>query len=114
MTLALIAGLTILTASGDTVGFIFADRAWANGRIDWSCAALALAGYAVGVSSYIAVLGPIKRAIDVPPEIQTLAWFALTSIGVAIASRAALGWSADKIAAGVIAVSCLGYLVARS
>ena len=84
--------LTAVSALADAVGFINVDKGWVGNRPHYSAIVLACTGYAVGIATYVFAVKYLKLLTDVGPEIQTVGWFMLTIIGVALGSGAFFSW----------------------
>lgn len=106
-------GLTLLSGFSDALGFVHASRAWENDRLVVREAAWALVLFLGGIITYVVAIRYLDRLGVVSPELQTLLWFAVTVIGVALIQRTIVNWTqADRIMAVVAAVS-VGWLVVR-
>lgn len=106
-------GLTLLSGFSDALGFVHASRAWENDRFLLREAVWALVLFTGGIVTYILVIRYLHRLGVTAPEIQTLGWFAVTVIGVAVIQRTIVNWSpADRVMAVVAAIS-VGWLVVR-
>jgi hypothetical protein len=105
--------LTLLSGVADATGFLHAAKAWSDGRPVWTEIGAAVAGYAVGLVAYIAVVRFLDALGVTSPEIQVLGWFTVTIVGVAAVQGSLRGWpAADKLVA-VVAVTAVGWLVVR-
>lgn len=110
----LLVGITLVSGLGDAQGFIHAARMWQDGRIVWRELLASALGFWVGIGSYWISVRYLVRAGVLSPEVQTLIWFGVTILGVAIVNGRFLGWRAidQVVAAGVL--SGLGWLVLRT
>jgi hypothetical protein len=114
LTWTLIIVLTIVSGIGDAYGFTHAARIWQNGRAVWAEVAHSAVGFAFGIALYWYVLKYMSAVGIVAPEIQTIAWFAVTIIGVALISGQFLGWNwLDQLAA-VVVLAGIGWLLVRT
>src|SRR5690606_40912759 len=85
--LLVVVGITILSGLGDSQGFIHASKIWVNNKLDWNELGKSAIGFAIGISLYWVALKYMNAAGIVSPEIQTLVWFSVTLLGVALISR---------------------------
>jgi hypothetical protein len=110
----LILVLTLLSGVGDAYGFAHAARVWHDGRLAWNELARSAAGFAMGIGLYWLVLKPMTRVGITAPEIQTMAWFGVTLIGVALISGRFLGWPRLDQAVALAVLAGIAWLVART
>lgn len=106
--------LTLLSGVGDAFGFTHAARVWQGGRLMWAEVARSAAGFAVGISLYWWVLKYMVAVGVVSPEIQTIAWFGVTLIGVALLNRQFLGWARLDQVVAVAVLAGIGWLLVRT
>jgi hypothetical protein len=112
--LLVLAGLTLASGLGDAQGFIHAARMWQDGRLVWRELLASALGFGVGIGSYWISVRDLVRAGVVSAEIQTLIWFGVTIVGVAVVNGRFRAWPAgdQAVAAGVLLG--LGWLVLRT
>ena len=105
--------LTIFSGVADSQGFIHAARIWEGTRPLWGEVAGSALGFAGGAVCYWLALRYLNELGVVAPEIQTLLWFAVTIVGVAVYSGRFLQWPLPDqvVALGVLAG--IGWLVLR-
>jgi hypothetical protein len=106
--------LTVLSGCGDAYGFTHAALVWQGGRLMWGEVARSAAGFAVGIGLYWVVLKPMMSVGIVAPEIQTIAWFGVTLIGVALISGRFLGWARPDQAVAVAVLAGIVWLLVRT
>jgi hypothetical protein len=107
--------LTVLSGVGDTYGFVHAAGLWNRGVIVGSELARSAAGFAVGIASYWLVVRYLEALRVQSPTLQTLGWFAVTIVGVAIVSGDIAGWSLiNKVIAVAIVIGVAWLLVDAS
>lgn len=96
--------LTLLSGWGDSQGFYHASSVWDKGKFIWSEAMKSTAGYITGTIFFWFAIKFLQEFNIVTPEVQTIGWFAVTIIGVALASGKFFRWErVDQIIAlGVI------------
>jgi hypothetical protein len=112
-TLLIIVATALLSALGDSQGFVHSSSMWQSGRFVARECVKSAAGFAVGIGSYWFCVRYLKECGVHAPETQTLLWFATTMLGVALASGEWLRWHRlDQAVALGVAVG-LGWLVIR-
>ena len=90
--------LTILSGMGDSQGFLHSSLVWKNGKFIWSEAGKSTLGFGFGILLYWFAIKYMQQVGIISAEIQTVAWFTVTIIGVAIVSGKFIQWGAiDKI-----------------
>jgi hypothetical protein len=112
--LLLLAALTLASGLGDAHGFVHAARMWQDGRLVARELAHSAAGFALGVGCYWIAVRDLVRAGVLSAEVQTLVWFGVTIVGIALASGRILSWRAidQVVALGVL--TGLGFLLVRN
>lgn len=101
---ALIIGLTLLSGFADSQGFVHAAKIWEGQNVIWSEVGKSAIGFVIGIILYWVVLKYLKAAQVATPEVQTMVWFGVTIVGVAVVSGRFMQWRAmdQMVAAGVI------------
>lgn len=110
----LIIVLTLLSGLADAQGFIHAASAWVNGKIIWQEAFKSLLGFGAGALCYILVINFLKQAGIVSAEIQTLLWFSVAIVGVAVISGKFLHWQLLDQVVGLIVLCGVAWLLFRT
>lgn len=90
--LLLIIGITVLSGIADSQGFIHASKIWEKDKLVWSEPGKSALGFAIGITLYWVALKYMKSAGIASPGIQTLIWFSITLLGVALISRSFFRW----------------------
>lgn len=106
--------LTLLSGLADAQGFIHAASAWVNGKIIWREALIALLGFGAGAVCYILAINFLKQAGVVSAEIQTLLWFSVAIVGVAVISGKFLHWQLFDQFVGIIVLCGVAWLLFRT
>ena len=106
--------LTAVSALADAIGFINVDKAWLGNRPHASALVLACTGYAVGIATYVFAVKYLKLLTDVGPEVQTVGWFMLTIIGVALGSGAFFTWPLPTKFLATVTVAALVLIAVRT
>ena len=104
-------GLTLASGIGDSYGFVHASQAWNGGTLIGSELARSAVGFAVGIGTYWLVVRYLEALGLQSATIQTLGWFAVTIVGVALVSGDIARWSAINKAVGVAVVAGVGWLL---
>ena len=97
--------LTLFSGIADAQGFIHASTTWVNGKIIWTEGLKSLLGFAIGAVCYILVINYLKQVGIVSAEIQTIVWFTVTIIGVALFNGKILHW---QIIDQIVALAVIG------
>ena len=108
-----IIGLTVLSGLADAQGFLHAARIWQGNTIVWSELGKSAIGFSSGIVSYWFALRFLAAQVAAP-EMQTMLWFGVTIVGVALASGKFGQWRATEqlVACGV--VLGIGWLLMRT
>jgi len=102
-TITLIAVFTLIAGFGDAQGFIHASKVWEKGRFIWSEAGKSLLAYGFGTCFFFLSIKYLQEIKVFSTEAQTLFWFSVVIIGVAIASGKFFQWDiVDKFIALVV------------
>ena len=111
---SLVIGLTLVSGLGDAWGLIHVANIWQGGQLMWREVGKSALGFSVGIFMYRVVLKYMKELGIVVPEIQTVIWFGMTLVGVAIASGQFFKWQlTDQIVALSVLIG-IGWLLART
>lgn len=106
--MVVIVALLLLCGAGDALGFVYAGRAWQDGRIVWLEALKSALSFQFGVVMYLLTLRQLAQHFAISTEIQTLVWFGATIVGVAALSGQVLRWQPTE---QLVAVAVLGGIV---
>lgn len=104
---------TVLSALGDSQGFLHASRIWENGQVNGGELLKSAGGYLLGILIYWLSLRFFNILGINSPEIQTVGWFIVTIVGVALFSREITTWNTPDQILGLIAVLSIGILMFR-
>jgi hypothetical protein len=113
-TVLLVIGISVISGLADSRGFVHAARMWQGGRLVPQELARSALGFAIGLSGYWFSVKYLQVLGVLAPETQTLIWFTVTLLGVALASGKLLRWHTldQLVAAGVLLG--LGWLLYRT
>ncbi len=106
--------LTLFSGLCDAQGFIHASRMWHDGVLVKSAAVKSSLGFLAGITLYLFSTRYLQRVGIVSPELQTLFWFSVTLIGVAVVNGRFLEWSGSDRTIAVIVLCGIGWLVLRT
>jgi len=104
-------GLTLISGLGDSYGFVHATGAWRGGALVGSELARSAIGFVVGIMSYWLVVRYLGALGVRSVTLQTLGWFAVTIVGVAVVSGDIARWSPVNKVVGVAVVAGVGWLL---
>ena len=83
---------TLLSGFCDAQGFIYASKVWQDDRFVWAEAFRSMLGFILGVTLYWLALRYLGQLGIVSAEVQTLLWFGMTIVGVALLSGRFAQW----------------------
>lgn len=106
--------ISVLSGLADSQGFIHASKIWANNKLIWNEVGKSALGFAIGITLYWIVLKYMNAAGIVAPEIQTLIWFSITILGVAVISRSFFRWQTIDQLVGVAVLAGVAWLMVRT
>lgn len=106
--------LTLFSGLCDAQGFVYASRMWRDEMLVKTTAAKAGLWFLAGITFYFFSMRYLQQVGIVSPELQTLFWFAVTIIGVAVVNGRFVQWSgADRIVA-LLVLGGIGWLLLRT
>lgn len=111
--IALIAAFTLLSGLGDAAGFIYASRVWSDGRFMWPEAVKCILAFQFGMLMYWCALWKLSAAGIVSAELQTMFWFVVTIVGVALLNGRLVTWAPVDQAVAVVLLLGVGWLMYR-
>jgi hypothetical protein len=111
--LALIIAITLVSGIADAQGFVHASKIWQNGKLVWDQLGKSALGFSAGIGSYWLSLRYMRELGVVAPEVQTLTWFAVTLIGVALVSGKLFKWPLLDQAVALAVLVGVGFLLVR-
>ncbi len=105
--------LTLLSGVADAQGFVHASNVWLNGKLVWPEVTKSAVGFGVGMVAYWMCIRFLQEFRILSPEMQTLGWFTVTIMGVAMFSGKFLHWHiVDQIVAIAVLLG-VAWLLAR-
>jgi hypothetical protein len=106
--------LTILSGVMDARGFVYAARAWPEGRLDPRLALASMVAFFAGLSLYIVAVRFMQAFGLQGVALQSALWFVVTAIGVAAMDGSVLNWSRAQQIVAIGIVAGLGWLIATT
>jgi hypothetical protein len=110
----LILGLTLLSGLADSLGFLHAALIWQDRKPIWAEIAKSALGFGSGILLYWITLRYLKEVQIAEPEVQTLIWFGVTMVGVALLSGKFAQWRILDQFAAIIVLAGIGWLLFRT
>ena len=106
--------LTLISGLADAQGAVHAAKVWQGDRLDWAELGKSALGFAVGISVFWVVIKYMIALGVVAPEIQTITWFSMMIIGVALFSGAFFRWQWTEKVVAVGVLAGIGWLLFRT
>ena len=103
--------LTALSAFFDAKGFVYASQSWKSGSLIVSTSLLALVYFVLGVTLYIASIGFQQRLGVHSAALQSIFWFAMTVVGIALLDGSIAQWSVAERVVGASVSIGIGWLL---
>ena len=111
---AVVLVLTILSGIMDARGFVYAARAWPEGRLDARLAFASMAAFFAGLSLYIVAVRFMQSFGVQGVALQAALWFVVTAIGVGAMDGSVLAWTRAQQIVALAVVAGLGWLIATT
>lgn len=108
---ALVLVLTILSGIMDARGFVYAARAWPEGRLDSRLALASMAAFFAGLSLYIVSVRFMQAFGLHGVALQAALWFVVTAVGVAAMDGSVLQWTRAQQLVALSLVGGLAWLI---
>ena len=109
-----ILGFTVASGVLDSMAFTYSASVWDEGKLVWREVSKAAATFALGIAMYWGAVRYLRQAGVVTPEIQTLIWFGVTIVGIAVLGGRVAHWPVlDQVIAANVFLS-LGWLIVRT
>ena len=109
-----VAALILLTAASayfDAKGFVYAAQSWRDGALVPRAVVLSLLNFMGGVMLYIGSIGFQQRVGVESAAMQSIFWFAMTVVGIAIMDGTIAQWSMAQRGIGVAVTIGIGWLL---
>lgn len=112
--LLLILGITVLSGLGDSQGFLHAAKIWRDGKLIWKELAKSALGFTFGIILYWIAIRFLQQFGVISAETQTILWFGITLICVAIFSGKLFQWATIDQVIAIIVFAGIGWLLFRT
>lgn len=110
----LIIVITVISGLADAQGFVHAAKIWQGDRFVWSELGKSALGFAIGLALYWVVIRYMQAVGLVAPEIQTVIWFTVTLVGIALASGKFFKWQLSEQLVAFAVVAGIAWLLFRT
>jgi hypothetical protein len=110
----IVLSLTVISGIGDAHGFIHSAKVWHAGRWVWPEVAQSALGFAFGMSMYWVAVRYYQQLGISLAETQTIFWFAVTLIGVAVVSGKFIHWAWIDQGVALAVLAGIGWLLVRT
>ena len=112
--LGLIVAITLISGIADAQGFVHAAKIWQAGKLTWGELGKSALGFGIGITTYWLSLRYMSELGIVTPEIQTIVWFGVTLVGVALVSGRVFAWPLLEQGVAVAVLLGIGWLLFRT
>jgi hypothetical protein len=106
--------LTTISGLSDAQGVIHAANIWQQGALNGLELGKSALFFTVGISAYWIAIRFMKSLGIVSPEIQTVIWFGVMILGVALTSGAFFKWKLTEQVVGVAVLTGIVWLSVRT
>ncbi len=106
--------LTLCSGVFDAQGFIYASQSWKDGVLVKTAAVKSIGYFFVGMTLYLVSLRFQQQVRVISPELQSLFWFSVTLVGVAIINGKFVQWSSLDRLVAILILCGIGWLLARN
>lgn len=112
--LLLILVLTLISGWGDSRGFVFASKIWNEGKLVYYELIKSGLGFFLGISTYWLAIKYLQKFGIVSAEMQTLGWFGVTIVGVALSSGDFFKWRSLEQIIAISVLFGIGWLLVKT
>jgi divalent metal cation (Fe/Co/Zn/Cd) transporter len=105
---------TLLSGWGDSQGFLHAANIWSEGKLIWVEVIKSALGFGLGMVMFWISIRFLQEFKIISPEIQTIGWFTVTIVGVALLSGKFLHWRHIDQIIGVAILFGIVWLLVRT
>jgi hypothetical protein len=106
--------LTLASGLLDARGFVYAARAWPEGRLDVKLGLVALLSFVGGLTAYILAVRFMQNAGVHGVALQSGIWFVVTAIGIAAMDGTIAQWSRTQQVVGMAVAVALCWLISST
>src|SRR5689334_10050836 len=112
--LLLILGVTVLSGFGDSQGFLHAAKIWHDDQLVWNELAKSALGFTFGIVLYWIAIRFLQQFGIFSAETQTILWFGITLLGVAMFSGKFFRWPRIDQIVALAVLAGIGWLLLRT
>jgi hypothetical protein len=106
--------LTVGSGLLDARAFVFASRAWPEGRLDIRLGLASLGCFAGGIGLYMVAVKFMQNAGIQGVALQSSIWFVVTAIGIAATDGTIVQWTRVQQVVGVAIAIALCWLISTT
>jgi hypothetical protein len=106
--------LTVGSGLLDARAFVFASRAWPDGRLDIRLGLASLGCFAGGIGLYMVAVKFMQNAGIQGVALQSSIWFVVTAIGIAAMDGTIVQWTRVQQVVGVAIAIALCWLISTT
>jgi hypothetical protein len=106
--------LTVGSGLLDARAFVFASRAWPDGRLDIRLGLASLGCFAGGIGLYMVAVKFMQNAGIQGVALQSSIWFIVTAIGIAAMDGTIVQWTRVQQVVGVAIAIALCWLISTT
>ncbi len=114
LSLSFVLVLTVASGLMDARGFLYAGRAWPEGRLDWTAVGQSMLAFFAGISLYIGAVRFMQQMGLGAVALQSAIWFAVTAIGIAALDGTLVQWTRMQQVVGVAVMVGLAWLISTA
>jgi hypothetical protein len=106
--------VTIIAGLSDAAGAVHAARVWQDGRVVWGELLRSALGFGVAITLYWVVVRFMQQIGLVSAEMQTVVWFGIMLVGVALFSGEFFKWQRFDQALALLVLGGIVWLTIRT
>ncbi len=110
----LVTAFTIVSGIFDSLAFTHAARMWKGGQVVWIEAAMSASSFLFGMLMYWGAVRYLSEAGIFAAELQTILWFVVTIVGVAVLGGRFFHWQPLEQVVALCLLLGLGWLISRT
>ncbi|HPH95774.1 MAG TPA: hypothetical protein PKW33_03715 [Anaerolineaceae bacterium] len=114
LNIAAILVFTLVSGWGDAQGFLHSAKVWDQGQFVGREALFSAGGFILGVGAYWVVIRFLQGFGITSPEVQTVGWFVVTMVALALTSGDFFKWPTLDQAVGILLLVGVGWLMFRN
>lgn len=106
--------ISLLSGWADSRGFLYASEIWHGDKLVVYQLFKSALGFSAGIGLYWLVVKYLNQLGVGAPEIQSIIWFSVVIIGIALSSGRFFAWPLIDQLVGLIVVFGIGWLTVRT